>query len=79
MPTLKRKLNWLFKEHAHHKKDYLRLRQKSTQKIGNKEMLILLSMKPIENLNLRDWSFIKQINGQIRLKGKRSSYLEKWI
>ena len=29
-------------------------------------MLILLSMKLIENLNLRDWSFTKRINGLIK-------------
>ena len=34
-------------------------------------MLILLSVKSIENSNLRDWSFIKRINGQIRLKERR--------
>ena len=36
-------------------------------------MLILPFMKPIENSNLKDWSFIRRINGQIRLKWK------KWI
>ena len=34
-------------------------------------MLILLSVKSIENSNLRDWSCIKRINGQIRLKERR--------
>ena len=34
-------------------------------------MVILLSVKSIENSNLRDWSCIKRINGQIRLKERR--------
>ena len=69
--TLKRKLNWLFKENVWLRKDYLRLRQQWTQEFGDKEMLILPSLKPIENSNLRDWSFIRRINGQIRLKGEK--------
>ena len=44
------------------------------QDIGNKEMLMLLSMKPIENLNVRDWSSIKRLNGPIRLKERRTFY-----
>ena len=46
-------------------KDDLRLRQKWTWEIGNKEILILLSMKP-KNSNLKDWSCIRRI----RLKEK---------
>ena len=34
--------------------------------------------EPIENSNPRDWSFIKQINGQIRLKEKIWIYVENW-
>ena len=37
-------------------------------------MLILLFMKRIENLNLRDWSIRRRLNGTIRLKEKRSVY-----
>ena len=36
-------------------------RQKWKEEIGNKETLILLSMKPIDNLNLRDWSSINRL------------------
>ena len=50
--------------------DYLRPRQKWTEEIVNKEMLRLLSVKPIDNLNLRDWSSIRRINGLIRPKRK---------
>ena len=41
-------------------------------------MPILLSMKPIENFNLRDWSCTRRINGQIRLKENRWIYAENW-
>ena len=41
-----------------------------------KEMLILHSLKPIENLNLRDCSSIRRLDGPIRLKEKRSVHLE---
>ena len=73
---MKRKLNWLFRENAQLRKDFARLRQKWTEEIGNKEMLILHSQKPIENLNLRDCSSIRLLDGPIRLKEKRSVYLE---
>ena len=76
MPTLNRKLNWLFKENAQLRKDYLRLRSKWTKQTGNEERPMLLSVKPIENSDLRDWSFIRQINGKIRLKEKRLFYVE---
>ena len=39
--------------------------------LGSKKCWILPCMKPIENSNLRVWSFIRRINGQIRLKEKR--------
>ena len=35
-------------------------------------------MKPIENSNLKDWSCIRRISGQIRLEEKRLIYVEKW-
>ena len=41
----------------------LRLSQKWTWKFGNKVMLILHTLEPIENLNLKDWSCIRRING----------------
>ena len=73
-----RKLNWLFKENAQLRKGHLRLRQKWTKEIGNKEMLILLFVKPIDNSNLKDWSGTKQIGGLIRLKERRLIYAETW-
>ena len=39
---------------------------------------IAASIKPIENSNCRDWSFIRRINGQIRLKEKRLIDLATW-
>ena len=66
MPTLKRKLKLLFKENVQLRKDCVRLRQKWTEEIGNKEKLILLSLKPIENLNLRDWTSVTRQVGSRR-------------
>ena len=74
MSTWSRKPNWLFKENAQVREDYLMLRQKWTEEIWNKEKLILFFLKSIESLNLKDWSFIKRINGQIRLNEKRYVY-----
>ena len=48
------------------------------EEIGNKEMLILPSTKPIEHSNLKDWSSIRRLNGPIRLKEKRVIYLKNW-
>ena len=67
-PTWSGKLNCLFKENAKLRKDYLRLRQKWTQEIGNEEMLILPSTKPIENSNLKDWSCIRRADQAQREK-----------
>ena len=78
MPTLGRKLKELFRDNVQ-QKDYLRPRQKWTEEIGNKEMLVLLSMKPIVNLNIRDWISIKRINGLTRLKEKRCVYWDNQI
>ena len=64
MSTWNRKLNWLFKENAQLRDDYLRLKQTRTQEIGNKEILILPFMKSIEKPNLQDWSCTKRSNAQ---------------
>ena len=69
------KLNF-FSEKVQFRRDFLRLRQMWTEEIENKEMLMLPSMKQIENLNLRDWSSIRRFNEPIRLNEKRSVYLE---
>ena len=58
--SLKRKLNELFRKHVQLRKDYLRLRLKWTEEIGNEEMLILLFMKLIDSWNPRDWKSIGQ-------------------
>ena len=75
MSTLNKKHNCLFKENAQVRKVYLRLGQKWTQEIGNKN-LILPSMKPIGNSNLKDWSCVRRVNGQIRLREKKLRYVE---
>ena len=82
MSTLSRKLNGLFKENAKLRKRLSEAEAQIWQKeIGNKDVLILLSMQPIENSNLKDWSCIRRINGQvkIRLKEKRFIYVENWV
>ena len=65
--TLKSKQHELFKVNVQLREEYLRLRLKWTGEIGNKEVLILLSVKLIENLNLRDWSSTRRLNGQIKI------------
>ena len=76
MSTLSRRLTGLFEENAQLRIDYLRLKQTWTKEIGNKEILVLLTMKSIENLYLRDWSSVRRLNGPIRLKEKRSVLVE---
>ena len=76
MSTWSRKLNRLFKENA---QLIIGWRTHGRREIGNKEMLILLSLKPVENLNLSDWTSFRRLNGQIRLKEKRSICVENWI
>ena len=63
MSTLSSKLIWMFKENAQLREDYL------------KEILILPCMKPIENSNLKDWSCIRRIHGQITLKERKDEKL----
>ena len=38
------------------------------KKVGKEEILIFLSMQPINSLNHRDWSYIRRINGLIKSK-----------
>ena len=69
--TSKRKPNGLFKVNVQLRQDHLRLRLKWIEEVGKEEILILLSMKPTNNLNHRDWSYIRRINGRIKLKEKQ--------
>ena len=46
------------------------------REIGKREILILLFRRSIKNLNLSDFSCIKQVFGQIRLRDKISWYGE---
>ena len=52
MNSLKGMLIMLFKENSQPRQNYLKRRENWTEEIWNKEMLILPSMKPIENSNL---------------------------
>ena len=74
--TLKRKENELFKLTVQIRKDYRKLRWRWTEDVGKDEILIILSLKPINNLNHRVWSYIRRINGQMKLKKKAINYLE---
>ena len=79
MSTLSRKLNGLFKENAKLRKRLSEAEAQIGQKeTGNKDVLTLPSMKPIENSHLKHWNCVRRINGQIRLKEKRLVYVEGW-
>ena len=67
MSTSSRKPKWLFEESAQLRDGNLRLKKTWTDEIGNKEILMWPSMKPIETSNLKDWS-TKRINELIRLR-----------
>ena len=67
-----------FEKNAQLRDDYLKLKRTWKQESGKRAVLMWLFMKPIENSNVRDWSCTRRINGQIRLKEKRSTYLENW-
>ena len=71
MLPLNKKLNELFKESVQLRKDDLRLRLKLTEEVGKEEILIFLLMKPIDNMNHKDWSPMMRINGLIRLNEKK--------
>ena len=60
------------RKNVQRREDYLRLRLKWIEEVGKKEIRILLSMKPINNLNHRDWSYVRRINGWIKLKETQS-------
>ena len=51
MLTYKKKQNELVKESVQLRDDYLRLKLKWKEKVGKGKILILLYMKPINNLN----------------------------
>ena len=44
----------------------MKLRQKLRREIGRREFLTSLSKRPCKSLNLNDFSYIKQVDGQIR-------------
>ena len=53
-----------------------RLSEAEVEEIGKEEIVMLLSMKPINNLNHRDWSFFGRISGWLKLKEKTIDCLE---
>ena len=77
--SFKKKQNELFKVNVQLREDHLRLRLKWMEEVGKEEILILLSMKPTNNLNHRDLSSFRRIHGRIKLKRKTVDYLENRI
>ena len=61
--------NELFKVTVWLSEDYPRLKLQWTEEVGKEDILILLSMKPINSLNHRDWVFFRRISGLIKLRG----------
>ena len=59
-------------------KHFMKLRLRLRQEIEKREILTLLSERSIKNLNLSDFSYIKQVDGQIMLKEIKSVRMEKW-
>ena len=66
--------NELCKMNVQFREDYPRLKQTWTEKVGKGEILILLFMKPINNVNHKDWSYIRRISGLIKHKEKAIEY-----
>ena len=63
------------RKNVQRREDYLRLRLKWIEEVGKEEILILLSMKPINNLNHRNLSYVRRINGWIKLERETQSRL----
>ena len=51
----------------------MKLRLRLRQEIGKRDILTLLFKRLIKNLNLSDFSYIKQVDGQIRLRETKIS------
>ena len=54
-----------------------------SEEFGKQDILSLPYLKTIDNSNLKDWSCIRRINGQIRLKEEKDQIMkrngnEKW-
>ena len=60
------------------RKDYLKLKPMWRLEDGNRKVRKWPFLKPSENSNLTDWNCTKRLNGQTRLKEKRSIYVENW-
>ena len=63
-------------------KNCMKLRLKLRREIGRREILTSLFVRSIKSLNLNDFSYIKQVDGQIRLRererGTKSAFMEHW-
>ena len=54
----------------------VKLRQKLRREIGRREFLTSHFQRPCKSLNLNDFSYIKQVDGQIRLREIKISLYE---
>ena len=76
--SLKGKLIWPSEAREWLSKNCMKLMRRLRRKIGKREILKLLFERSIKNLNLSDFSHIKQVDGQIRLKETNLACLENW-
>ena len=58
--------------------DWLKLRLKLRQEVGRREILTSLFKRPIKNLNLNDFRYIKQVDEQIKLREVKLACMENW-
>ena len=58
--------------------DWLKLRLKLRQEVGRREILTSLFKRSIKNLNLNDFRYIKQVDGQIKLREVKLACMDNW-
>ena len=76
--SLNGKLTWPSEEREKLSKNFIRLRLRLRREIGKREILISHVKRSIKNVNLCDFSYIKQVDGQIRLREIRLVCDENW-
>ena len=76
--SLNGKLTWPSEEGEQLSRDCMKLRQKLRRDIGKREIMVSLFMRSIRSSNLIDFSYNKQLAGQIRLRETKSAWMENW-
>ena len=69
---LERKVDLAVRRERITQQNSLKLRLKLRREVGNREILTLLFERSIKNLNLSDFSYIKQVDGQIMLRERQN-------